>query len=169
MLLFLNLVRSKGFATSLLLLFAAKFASGQTAVKVTFFNQTEQNYLIDSSGKIWFDSNNLIINTTNVAAQTTIPIADIRKITFDGDSTTTGINKVTANNEAISILPNPASNYFKIESSGGKNLDVRIYNTSGAQVASGTYASGNQVDISYLTTGIYVVVINKQSFKLIKQ
>lgn len=151
-----------------LFLFSAGWAHGQTDVKVTLLNNTEQVYSVEASGKLWFSNSNLIINANDVAAQITIPLSDIRIITFD-DNTTTGISETIKNKETVSIFPNPASDYFDIIASNSTKLNVRIFNTNGAQVASGIYESGKRVDVSRLSAGIYVVVVNNQSFKLIKQ
>lgn len=107
-----------------------------------------------------------MINVDGVATPVSIPLSTIRTVTFDGS--TTGIANVANDNESIIIFPNPAENYFEVESAGTKKMIVRIFNTAGLQVAEGIYTSGSRIDITSLAKGIYIVVINNQSFKLTK-
>lgn len=164
----LKFVKNTVLAGALFFLFGAGFATAQTPVKVTLLDNTEQNYTVESTGKIWFSGSNLVINTDNTLTPTTIPLSNIRKITFDGSGNTSGVKEVTKNKETISIFPNPTNDYFDIEAEGASSLSVYIYNTKGSQVAKGIYKSGERVNVSNLIPGIYVVVINNQSFKLIK-
>ena len=165
----LNFKKSVMLAGILLLLFGASLAQEQTTIKLTIHDNTEQNYAIEHTGKLWFDNNNLIINVDNSKAPISIPLSSIRKITFDGNGNTIGVNEVDTNKETILIFPNPAISYFDLKTSGTEKLNVRIFNTNGLLVENGTYMDGSRVDISHLTAGIYVIVVNNQSFRLIKQ
>ncbi len=162
-------LRIKVAICTLLFLFGAGWAHGQTTVKVMLHDSSEQSYSVEANGKLWFNSNSLVINTDNTGTEITIPLSDIRRITMEGTGGGTGINEVVKSQENIRIYPNPASSYFEVEASGHEKLNVRIFNTNGTLVASDTYTSGSRVNIAHLTTGIYVVVVNNQSFKLIKQ
>lgn len=163
---YLKYVKDKAIIGSLFL-FGAGLAYGQTPVKVTLLNSSEQFYSVQSTGKLWFDDSNLILNIDEVTVEATIPLSDIRKITFE-ERNTSGVSTVVKDTETIRIFPNPASDYFDLVSSDSEKLNVRIFNTNGLQVESGVYESGKRVDVSHLNTGIYVVVVNNQSFKFIK-
>ncbi|MBW7844703.1 MAG: T9SS type A sorting domain-containing protein [Bacteroidia bacterium] len=154
---------------SLFLLLKVEFAIGQTELKVVLLDNTEQAYSIDSTGKLWFNSNNLTININDTIAPINIPLTEIRKITFVKSSVTTGISDVVKQNESISIFPNPTNSYFEVKTTGSKKLYIQIYNTSGSQVLSDVYDNSSKIDVSYLSAGIYTVIINNQTFKLIKQ
>ncbi len=158
--------RSKVVATALFCLFSVGIALGQQSVKVTLQNNSVQVYSVDPDGKLWFNNSTLMINVDGVATPVSIPLSTIRTVTFDGS--TTGIANVANDNESIIIFPNPAENYFEVESAGTKKMIVRIFNTAGLQVAEGIYTSGSRIDITSLAKGIYIVVINNQSFKLTK-
>ncbi len=164
----LYLLRTMTLTGMLFFLFYINRAVGQTNVKVTYLDNTEQDYSVNADGKLYFNSSNLIINTDQTTAPTTIPLSVIRKITFDQNGGTSSISEVSQGKADIRIFPNPADNYFELKTSRQDALKVHIYNTNGIVVSSGTYTDGSRVDISSLTTGIYVVVINNQSFKLAK-
>ncbi len=166
---YLEYIKSKVFPGTLFLLLSAGWAYGQTEVKVTLLDNTEQTYSVEAAGKLWFNGSNLVVNTDGSATPVSIPLSDIRKITFDGEENTTGVTEVAISKTTINIFPNPADNYFMLKAPDAVKLNVRIFNTNGSQVAGGMYESGGRVDIRHLTPGIYVVVVNDQSFKLIKQ
>lgn len=70
--------------------------------------------------------------------------------------------------DAITLLPNPASDYFKINSATTEPLQVKVYSSAGRLMIAGTYTPGEQISISKLTPGMYTVTINNKTYKLIK-
>lgn len=68
------------------------------------------------------------------------------------------------------IYPNPASDIFKIKSTELSNMQVKIYSTMGQLVLQGQFQSGENINISALKPGIYVVDVNGiANLKLLKQ
>ncbi|SCY39972.1 Por secretion system C-terminal sorting domain-containing protein [Nonlabens sp. Hel1_33_55] len=85
----------------------------------------------------------------------------------DGDLGTPGaVNDATLSNGSIeniqfSIYPNPAtSGTLNINSSNGQSFDVEIYSTLGQQVIS-QKSVARAINISSLTTGMYIVKISQ--------
>ncbi|MFV0572947.1 MAG: DUF5074 domain-containing protein [Xanthomarina gelatinilytica] len=74
--------------------------------------------------------------------------------------------------ERIVMFPNPAINYFSV-AGHNQNINVEIYSQTGRLVKSLINIMGNNIDISNLETGLYLVKVvgnNKSSlFKLIKK
>lgn len=60
-------------------------------------------------------------------------------------------------------------NYFDIVAPNYSKLKISIFDTNGAMLISEIYENEKRVDVSNLSKGIYIVVVNNQSFKLIKQ
>lgn len=75
---------------------------------------------------------------------------------------TTGINNTIANNAAntkLSVYPNPATDVLNISLSNGTAIEtVNIYNISG-KLVNNTKLNGNQIDISQLNSGVYMVEV----------
>ncbi len=71
--------------------------------------------------------------------------------------------------DMITILPNPATGYFKITSTTTDPLHVKIYAADGRLIVSGMYTPGEQISISKLIPGMYMATINDKTYKLIKQ
>jgi hypothetical protein len=67
-----------------------------------------------------------------------------------------------------SVYPNPASDFIKIDMNvGAMNSSIKIFDAYGKQVMSVTY-TGDFIDISKLTAGVYFVKTQSQSYKFIK-
>lgn len=69
-------------------------------------------------------------------------------------------------NEAISISPNPARDVITIHAQKGI---ASIYNSNGKLVITQLLEENKQVNISSLQPGIYMIVVNGESFKVIKE
>ena len=74
--------------------------------------------------------------------------------------------------ENVVVYPNPTESSILFKSKENlSNQKVTIYNTSGQLVAEKTIQSDNSVDLSNLSSGIYVIQLSaepKKSFKIIK-
>lgn len=90
------------------------------------------------------------------------------------ENAASGIAEIPADNAAdeycnISIFPNPASSYIRVNSNDVDRIEV--YSLAGQMVASAT--GDNQMDISALTAGTYIVRIytsqGVQAQKLLKR
>lgn len=79
-----------------------------------------------------------------------------------------GTNVIKADSDPITIYPNPATNSFTIKTQSAINREITISDLSGIQVLS-VKAQGNKIDISGLSKGVYLVRINNQMLKLIKE
>ncbi|MEZ4725018.1 MAG: T9SS type A sorting domain-containing protein [Candidatus Kapaibacterium sp.] len=67
-----------------------------------------------------------------------------------------------------SVYPNPASDFIKIDmNTSAMNSSIEIFDAYGKQVMSVIY-SGEDIDISKLTAGVYFVKTQSQSYKFIK-
>ncbi len=78
----------------------------------------------------------------------------------------TGIEDIYAS--AVKLYPNPATGSFTVETQERGTLE--IYSVIGKKISSEQITSDRQsIDISYLQTGIYIIKLNSQTFKLIKQ
>lgn len=71
-------------------------------------------------------------------------------------------------NDNFEIYPNPASTHITV-SAGNQPIQVSIYSASGVLVKQTTAEGETSVDISDLVAGVYVVKINSQFTKIIKQ
>ena len=82
---------------------------------------------------------------------------------------TTSINEDINERNEILIYPNPAKNNVTIEMDLTENLEYHIYSSIGELIMSGIIESNNKtVDISDLSSNIYLLKIRDKTLKLIK-
>lgn len=153
--------------TFLLLLFVGSFTFAQTGVLVTYYDGNTQGFNVESSGKLYFDSDhlNVKINSTTTTP-TTIPVTIIRKITF---STTLSTTTFGENKNNLVVYPNPSSDVFRIKSNLAENLIVAIYSLQGQLVHQGSYQSDEDISVSNLSSGLYLVQVNGVTIKFSKK
>ena len=70
--------------------------------------------------------------------------------------------------DIITLLPNPATDYFKINSPTTERLHVQIHSSDGRLMIAGIYTTGEQIAIGRLKPGMYTVIVNEKTYKLIK-
>ena len=89
-------------------------------------------------------------------------ISDVRTIVFNTDQPSTGILDIPEDD--IRIYPNPVQNILYIESATVP--EYQIFDVDGRCLLKGENSS---IDVSILKTGTYLLLINNQTFKFIKQ
>lgn len=97
------------------------------------------------------DEIRVVFLSSNIETPVEGSILYVDDVAFD---LTTGINNV-ANNEAITIAPNPSTGIFSIHGSGNTLYDVRVSSVSGQTVYAKQIAGNGQIDLSALPSGIY--------------
>jgi hypothetical protein len=153
--------------TFLLLLFISSFTYAQTGVLVTYYDGNSQGFNIESSGKLYFDSDNLNVKlNSTTTTPTTIPVTIIRKITF---STTLSTTLFAENKKNLILYPNPNSDIFRIKSDVTEKMKINIYSLQGQLVHQGNYESDEAINVSYLPSGLYLVQVNDLTIKFSKK
>lgn len=107
---------------------------------------------------------------TDVTPLSGVSYYRLKQVDISGESIYSKVLSVNRTaSTGIVLLPNPASSYISIKSTTFERLNVKIYAASGQLMISGTYAPGEQISLSKLTTGVYIAIINNNPYKLIKQ
>lgn len=99
-----------------------------------------------------------------------VKLSDVWGYTVEGRITMTNIQNLDEAHSTFNVYPNPTSDLLAIEfdESIGTAL-VKILNSSGELILTKELKeSGASIDVSQLTTGVYVVLLNKQSVKFLK-
>jgi len=148
------------------LMFVGVFGFAQTGVKIKYYTGTEQDFNVSASGKLYFLGDNLLVKPEANSTETSIPVSIIQKITFTDEVLAT--QNVGLNKSNLQLYPNPSTDYIRIKSET-KSLDVKIYSLEGKLVVSGTYKSDEDINVSKLNAGIYLVQANGVTIKFIKK
>lgn len=85
------------------------------------------------------------------------------------DTVTNNIADYTKSN--ISVYPNPTNNYFTIKSEHPISPNITIYDITGRQMNAIIEYSANEikVDISHLSSGMYVLRVENEMVKILKE
>jgi len=67
------------------------------------------------------------------------------------------------------LYPNPGSGTIQIKSGTYEDLDVKIYSLTGQLVKQGKYLSGQDIDVSEISRGLYLVQVNDLTLKFSKK
>lgn len=70
------------------------------------------------------------------------------------------------NNRLVAVSPNPAKDFLTIKAEDGV---VSIFNCNGKLEMTQNLTNNKTINISSLHSGVYVVVVNKESFKIVKE
>jgi|GEM_PF-1369115 len=72
--------------------------------------------------------------------------------------------------DAVSVYPNPTTGIIKIKSNNTNTVTIKIFSPVGQLVKQGSYQGGEDISVSELAAGLYLVQINGSSMiKLIKK
>lgn len=119
-------------------------------------------YKMDDIESITFDGATMKVNKNSKETET-INLAEITNISFD---VSTGVNGLKVKDENLLISVKAGSNIIEIGGyDNSKNYSVDIFNTAGAKVLGYANWRGEQLNISSLSKGVYVLKINNTTLK----
>ena len=130
-----------------------------------------KNGALDRKEEYEYDNNGFI---TKEKLQTSsspgvLYVTNENKFYYEQSTTSTGIYENS--NSFFSVFPNPASDQITIETNEYlMGNEFAIYNSIGKSVRKGSISTKETiVNLNDLATGIYILRINKQVYKVIKQ
>lgn len=135
---------------------------------VKFQDGTEETSEISLLQNLSFPDNLLKVNYYSGLTDS-YELSSVRTIYFQ--SFTTGTEDYTLdNNQEVSVHPNPATDKIYIKNAPEAAFTVAIYRIDGALIfQQQIYSSNQSIDISSLTNGLYLLRIDNQALKFIKQ
>jgi hypothetical protein len=126
----------------------------------------ESSVGVGAIDKITFTENDLVVNY-NEGNSESIDMLSVRKMTFGSNS---GDNNETVGlNDKISVSA-ISGNRLILNNLPEGNHPVSIYSVSGILLKNATVHSGSPViDIHSIGKGVYIIVVNSQALKFIRQ
>jgi hypothetical protein len=152
--------------TYLLFLMVCSYSIAQTGVNVTYYDGNNQTFNVAATGKLYFANDNLFVKTDATTTSTMIPVNIIRKITFSNALATSPFGN---NEDNLLLYPNPSSDVIRIKSDGYEALKTKIYSLTGQLMLDGIYQSNQDIDVSLLASGLYLVQVNGLTIKFSKK
>lgn len=151
----------------LLLFFFTGILSHGTAqiatVSVITTDGQEHNLSLWEDGQLYFDQADRLVIQTSPNSPFVFPLSEIQKIVFSE------ITDVEESSESKpQILPNPSHDHFIVKNLPD-NCPGRIFTLDGRLVMAFEAIEGMMIDISNLSPGMYLLHIDGQILKLMKQ
>jgi hypothetical protein len=131
---------------TVMLLLISAYSAAQTGVTITYYDGTAQGFNVTSGGKLYFGSDQLYVKTDGTTAPT-----------------------FGENRNHLALYPNPGSDYIRIQSDADENLNTKIYSMAGQLVQQGTYEPDQDIDVSGLASGLYLVHVDGLTIKFSKK
>jgi len=137
--------------------------SNNLIVKLT--DGTEKSSALSSMSKITFSGTNMVLNYTDG----TTGIFDeslVKKLVFNVVS---AVEPVFEAGSDLAVFPNPVSDYLQLKNAPDGEISYRIYGLDGAMQLAATLSGGSQqIDVTSLKKGFYVIKVNNQALKFLK-
>ena len=151
----------KLFLTALL---AMGLASSIFAQSVTFHivknDGTTAQYEMSSDAKIYYSDTQLFLD--NNGTTVSYNLSELRKVYFSSSDNTNEID-----NQQLAIYPNPAKDVLRITNITD-NQEVTIYSINGAVIKRVIVSEDDEINISELRPGMYIVSAGNMFSKFIK-
>jgi len=126
---------------------------------------SEKRSALSSIRKITFLGTNLILNYKD-GASSLYSDASIQKLFFGVSS---GVQELIVDKNLLMVYPNPASSFISLKNVPDVVLNVSIYRLDGTVLLSTQILSdGDQIDVSKLTKGFYLLKVNNTALKFMK-
>ena len=146
------------------MIFGLNAQSSNVRIVVTLNDGTEQSYDMTDNSRMYFENNSVLVIDQGIEALSLakFPLANIRKIICDELVDTEEFPTVD-----MDIFPNPVHDVMTICNLTSKQI-VNIYALDGRLMKSFEISGSQPVDVSDLPTGLYVVNINYNTYKMMK-
>jgi hypothetical protein len=123
---------------------------------------------LEDFNDIVFDNDNLIVSSLGSDCQTAY-YSSYSTVKIFFDNVLLGTNENTIENQVI-LYPNPVSNTLNLKFSQPVNSTATIYNLLGQNVKELELNSQlNQIDVTSLPSGIYILKTENETLKFIKK
>ena len=162
-----SILQAAGIAV--LLLFAlpanAQNESGvwRQTIIVTTLDGTTMEYLIDKETKVKLEKPNLVIETENVVLN--YELENMKQVRYGKKFVSTGINSATVENDQPFKLEDETLFFKDLP----ENSQIGIYTTDGKTVVSRQCSGEASLSLNSLPSGMYIVKINNESYKILKK
>ena len=130
---------------------------------VTTLDGTMMEYLIDEDTKIKVEKPYLVIETDNVVLN--YELEKMKHVRYGKKLVSDGIEDVTVQKEHPFTMKDETL-FFK---GLPENSQVSIYTLDGKTVVSRQCSGDGSLTLNSLTTGMYIVKINNESYKILKK
>lgn len=141
------------------------------SMRIEYLDETEEVELLSNIARWEIDGANeqfrLVALDGTILAEKHL-YDDVRRIVFFEDNSSIGV-KLDDAESVVAVYPNPTSSILHIEGLN-QGETIRVFSLDGQLLVSQTAGAGHtSLDLTSLQTGVYLIQINTEFFKIIKQ
>lgn len=148
----------------------ATSAAAETTVRVSFLDESRPDVTvgITPESKLIFGGSPHFnfSNCVGPTADESINVANVKRITFQGSWM--GVESARVES-SIQLKENPVGAYLGVEAYNGAATTLSVYSISGREAVRVERWKGEDVDVSRLPSGLYILHINQSTIKFIKK
>ncbi|MBD5269412.1 MAG: T9SS type A sorting domain-containing protein [Bacteroides sp.] len=165
----MNIIKAKT-ALAWMAIVAAASASANTTMTVTYFDDSREATVVNllDGSRLVFGGEPAFDFSNCGSAPGRINVADVKRITFEGKWT--GVEGVSKEATSLRLRSNPVEAILSVEGyDGSKPAVVSIYSIAGREALPVENWKGEDINVSHLPTGVYILRINNSTLKFIKK
>lgn len=165
----MNIIKAKT-ALAWMAIVAAASASANTTMTVTYFDDSREATVVNllDGSRLVFGGEPAFDFSNCGSAPVRINVADVKRITFEGKWT--GVEGVSKEATSLRLRSNPVEAILSVEGyDGSKPAVVSIYSIAGREALHVENWKGEDINVSHLPTGVYILRINNSTLKFIKK
>jgi len=136
----------------------------QTNMSVVLLNGIEEKIPITNIQSLRFINNGLNMYLTS-GHNSVYELSQIKKITFKAISATSNLDSESY----IQVFPNPVRNILFLKNAEQLSGIITIYTVDGRKILEKSYSQNEGLDVSSLSQGVYILMLNNQALKFSKQ
>lgn len=143
----------------------------ENTLEIVKLSQSEQSELISSFTKFKFRNDSIFVYDYTDRLVSKNALAQVRVLLFsEGENHETGIDEVQSDGAVLKVFPNPAIYQIRVENYEPVQ-SISVYALNGQSLAVETAVNENQatVNVSSLTEGSYILLVNQTAVKFIKK
>jgi hypothetical protein len=145
------------------------FAERGDTLFVNLTDRTSAVYQLNGVEKLTFTGKKMVVNK-NAGAFDVHSFQTLENLTFaplSSDIVTSAAFRQNAENELLTIFPNPVENELNLAGSGSEKNPVEIFDLAGRRLL--CVKPARVIDVSSLASGVYFLKTGKQLQKFIKK
>jgi hypothetical protein len=147
-------------------LISTQYTHAQNSLIVKFNDGSETRTLLSTLDRITFSDGNMVLKKTDATSSDFI-ISNVGKMTFGSYD---AVQDVFNDKESLAIYPSPATNYIRLKNAPADHADIIIFGLDGTVLIKERLTdSTQQIDISNLASGLYLITVNNKTMKFTKQ
>ena len=165
----MNIIKAKT-ALAWMAIVAAASASANTTMTVTYFDDSREATVVNllDGSRLVFGGEPAFDFSNCGSAPGRINVAAVKRITFEG--IWTGVEGVSKEATSLRLRSNPVEAILSVEGyDGSKPAVVSIYSIAGREALHVENWKGEDINVSHLPTGVYILRINNSTLKFIKK